>query len=184
MLTEPMYLYNLLRRLMVLERRSSGLPRPSPPTEQERLHYYDGLSSGSQPTVVLVARSSTTPWIQGKRKDTYGWGGTFRRTWHDEKSGLSKRIHKILDDLKIEWNCIEVMRIGDEDGGTQLYLPPRPIVLWIGVPPGTLSPEAGIEAVVKCKEAIMFHGIKDEDLDQDIEVEIFEAIIRHWPQWS
>ena len=41
-----------------------------------------------------------------------------------------------------------------------------------------------LEAVVKCKEAIMFHGIKDEDLDQDIEVEIFEAIIRHWPQWS
>lgn len=132
------------------------------------MHYYDGLPSGAP----LVARSSTTPWLKGRSKYLSPARAytDFASAWDDRKSALTKQLFSILDDLKVPWNCIDVIQIAYRDDGLEPYIwnGDLPTIMWIGVPPGTLSPEAGIEAVVQCKAAILFHGIEDGEVEVEI----------------
>jgi hypothetical protein len=66
--------------------------------------------------------------------------------------------------MEVNWTSIDVVRIGIED---EWYWY-RPVVLWIGVTPGSLS---GAVVVRKCRELLEEYTIFDVD------VEIRESIV-------
>ena len=85
-------------------------------------------------------------------------------TWQDS---LSPKIIALLDSMKVKWTSLDVARIGYADD----YSPP--VVLWIGVMPGSLSGYHGRDATLKCREILRENGITD------VEVEIRESVV--WP---
>ncbi|GBE88907.1 hypothetical protein SCP_1403150 [Sparassis crispa] len=80
---------------------------------------------------------------------------------------LAPRILNILDSKGVKWTSMDIVRISF----TGEYV--APIVVWIGIKPGTLSGEDGLAAVKECKQVLMANEILD------VEVEIHESV--RWP---
>jgi hypothetical protein len=75
------------------------------------------------------------------------------------QNGFPKQLFDLLGDLKIEWTSVDIIRIaraGDAHA---------PAILWLGVMPGSLSGEEGVELAVKCKELLLERGISDVDCE-------------------
>jgi hypothetical protein len=74
-----------------------------------------------------------------------------------------KGIVEALRDL--EWNTIDVLRIGYEFQDPTRY----PIILWVSVQPGSTTWEKGYQCAISCKAVLRKHDITD------VECEIKEA---------
>ena len=66
----------------------------------------------------------------------------------------------------MEWTSIDIVRIGP---AKEYY---RPVILWVGVTPGSLSHDDGLVVASKCKALLEEHDITDVD------VEIRESVVR------
>lgn len=136
-----------------------------PPDEQQKELYYFGLPS--QPP--LLARSSTSIWelqldVDGhpKQKElkTVGCHRSVE-VWGDP---IISEIVEIFRILCLKWTSIEIFRIGYEGQDD------KPVVLWIGVLPGTLAdegtpPNAAGHAAVACKRLLIRYGISDVECE-------------------
>jgi hypothetical protein len=126
----------------------------------ESKHYYDGLPSRP----ILVARSGTTPWEAPTDPEDYsklrqlGPAGNhpLSEVWNDE---LSLKVDTLLASMKVNWTSIDIVRIGIAEEH------PPPVVLWIGVKPGSLSGSDGVIVVSKCKELLEEYNITDVDVE-------------------
>ena len=143
---------------------------PSPPSEMEAKNYYAGLPSRP----ILVARSSTTPWKPptGPEAD---WelkelgpasSHALSKVW---ENGLAREVITLLDSMKVKFTSIDIVRIGTAEE----Y--PFPVILWIGVTPGSLSGEDGVVVVSKCR------GLLEKNNITDVDVEIRESVL--WPSY-
>jgi len=72
---------------------------------------------------------------------------------------------EILKSYVPAWNSIDFTRIGYRDEKK------LPVILWIGVSPGSASPENGFEAARACRNELRNRGIFD------VECEIREAVV-------
>ncbi|WQF82059.1 Putative peptidase S1, PA clan [Colletotrichum destructivum] len=127
------------------------------PTEHERDRFYNGLFSLPK----LVARSSFTPF-------KYGWDDWSSPTktlavvdehaivsqWNDEPSPLRNQILGILAREKVNWQAIDIVRIGYV--GEEM-----PVIVSISVLPDTLSWEMGNQVAFHCRNALVEHGLDD-----------------------
>ena len=154
--------------------RASGEPipmhsptHPSPLSEMEATFYYAGLPSGPP----LVARTSNTPWEMPSGPEAYRkakeLGGAdshsaLKKAW---RNNLSHEIGALLDSRKVKWTSIDVVRIGYVEEH------PKPVILWIGVLPGSLSGYGGLDVALKCRDILRENDITD------LEVEIRESVI-------
>jgi hypothetical protein len=146
---------------------------PGSPSNDEAIFYYAGLPSRPR----LVARTGTIPWYPPTGPEAYPRRRELRTVgkhklkdvWEDN---LAPKIHAALDLMKIKWTSTDVVRIKyvDEDF--------VPVVLWIGVIPGSLDGKAGKEGksqgfnvASRCREILVEHGITD------VEVEIRQSIV-------
>ena len=141
---------------------------PSPPSETEAKLYYFGLPSRP----ILVARSSTTPWGEytGPEEDRprKGLGPVgYHPIGFIWENGLADKLIAILDSLDVKFTSLDLVRIRTGDD----YEAPAPVVLWIGVMPGSLSGEHGVVVVSKCLGLLGEHDITD------VEVEIRESVV-------
>ena len=131
----------------------------SPMSEEEAKYYYTGLPSC--PT--LVARTSTTPWDRQPKELGPASHQALHKVWAD---GLSRKVSDLLKSRDVEWTSIDIVRIGPAE---EYY---RPVILWVGVTPGSLSHDDGLVVASKCKALLEEHDITDVD------VEIRESIVR------
>ena len=167
---------------------------PSPLSELEARFYYAGLS------MPLVARSSTTPWEVPTGPETYQkWqellaaiDKPFHSDWKDDVASkrealldsiklkelgpasrhpigkiwkdLGTKVRDLLASMEVKWSSIQVCRIGWEEW-------PIPVILWIGVKPGSLSGEYGLVVASECHKLLVEHDITDVD------VEITESVV-------
>jgi hypothetical protein len=137
----------------------------------EAKNYYAGLPSHP----VLVARSGTTPWeeptgpeAQPQLKELRVAGShAISKVWGDK---LGPKVRTLLNSMEVHWTSIDVVRIGIED---YWY---APVVIWIGVTPGSLSGADGVVVVRRCRELLEEYTIFDVD------VEIRESEL--WPKFS
>ena len=135
-------------------------PRMSPLSEMEAKHYYAGLPSAPP----LVARTSTTPWEAPTGPETHLPRKELRPVgehalagvWGD---GLGRKVSDLLTSRKVDWTSVDLVRIGVEDE----YF--APVILWIGVTPGSLSHDDGSVVAHKCKELLEERGIADVDVE-------------------
>lgn len=153
-------------------------PHSSPPSTQsstlnfgsaistlESELYYAGLPSFP----CLVGRTSP-PWEKPTGPEAYcrpkvlGTIGrhAIKAVWEDV---LSHMIIEHLDLARVAWTSIDVVRIGYADDSI------HPVILWIGVKPGSLSFKEGNRVAATCQNILVEFSITDVD------VEIRESLV-------
>ncbi|GJC90038.1 hypothetical protein ColLi_12876 [Colletotrichum liriopes] len=133
-------------------------------TERERAWFYYGLPS--QPK--LVARSSSTlcrfgvdGWSSDPKPLTVVGEHDIVGKWNDEPSSLRNQVLDILTREKVDWQAVDVLRIG--------YVGHKmPVILSISVAPDTLSWALGDQVAGHCRSAPLEHGL-------DVHCEIKES---------
>ncbi|KAF9052343.1 hypothetical protein BDZ89DRAFT_939434, partial [Hymenopellis radicata] len=121
----------------------------------------------------LVARTGT-PWQQptdpdalkelrpvGNHAITEVWGGK-----------LGSETHALLESMQVEWTSIDLVRIKLGDGPSSS----APVIVWVGVTPGSLSGDRGVIVAYNCRRLLEQHNILDVD------VEIRESVV--WGAFS
>ena len=133
---------------------SSRIPSPL----EARL-YYAGLPSSP----ALVARTGTRwkaptgPEAYPKRKELRAVGNhALKDVWEDN---LSSKLHALLDSMETKWTSTDVVRIGIVGESS------APVILWIGVMPGSLSGHDGVVVAFKCRELLVEYDITDVDVE-------------------
>ena len=141
---------------------SETAPFPSPPTVSEAQCYYYGLPS--QPK--LVARLSTNIWAvppEGylPRKECSPIGRhPLQNVWEDV---VAPAMITYLESKEVKWSSLDCVRMGN--AGESFH----PAIIWIGVIPGSLAHEKGVEVAVHCKSILVASDISD------VHVEIRES---------
>ena len=132
---------------------------PAHPSDQEANLYYYGLPSRP----VLVARTGS-PWDAPTSPDQYPRPKQLRIVGRHEISdvwedNLALKIHAVLEEKEVDWSSTDVIRIGyvDEPHGN--------VILWIGVRPGSLSRQVGINVASQLKKVLLDHDISDIDVE-------------------
>ena len=142
---------------------------PRPPSAVEAKCYYYGLPSNPR----LIARSSFDSWVKPRGPEAYlipkelaplGFGHPLGRVW---ESTVGPEIIRYLHSVDVKFSSLDVLRIGYA-GDTS----PPPIV-WIGVLPGTLTAEIGVDVAVQCKNILSANGI------DDVHIELRESEVFH-----
>ncbi|CCF34964.1 hypothetical protein CH063_00192 [Colletotrichum higginsianum] len=129
-----------------------------PPTELERNCFYHGLPS--QPK--LVARSSLTPfrynvddpWSSDRKTLAVAGEHAIASTWNNEPSTLKHQILGILTQQNVDWQAIDILRIGYEDEE-------KPLIVSISVLTDTLPWKTGNQVARDCRKALVEHGLDD-----------------------
>ena len=137
---------------------------PYIPSSMEREFYYYGIYSRPP----LVARSSYDRWIAPTGPEAYlaskeikpAGLTALKGVW--EKS-LGRAMGEYLDSMGVQCSSLDPIRIGTVDEETP------PLIIWVGVNPGSLTPEDGVKVAIQCK------GMLDEYSFHDIHIEIRES---------
>ncbi|KAK6216566.1 hypothetical protein QIS74_06680 [Colletotrichum tabaci] len=125
------------------------------PTDTERDWFYYGLLS--QPK--LIARTSTTEcrhgishWSEDRKMLTTVGDHDVVEKWNKEPSSLRDNVLDILIQSNIEFETVDILRIGyiDEE---------MPVVLLISVLPNTLSWADGDKVARECRTALLAEGL-------------------------
>lgn len=66
---------------------------------------------------------------------------------------LGEKIYKYFDSIQLKWTSIDPVRFAEVEEK------PGPLFLWVGVLPGTLSPDQAKEPAVHCKEILLQYKI-------------------------
>jgi hypothetical protein len=129
---------------------------------EEAVFYYAGLPS--EP--VLVARTGSTPYEAPSGLEANPKLKELRilsnhdiqdiDVWEDD---LASKVHAILGGKGVDWTSTDVVRIGYVEESTSN------VILWIGVKPGSLSYDDGIDVAPRCKGLLLDHGIDDVDVE-------------------
>ncbi|KAL4077475.1 hypothetical protein J3A83DRAFT_4388852 [Scleroderma citrinum] len=128
------------------------------PSLVEARYFYYGLPS--QPR--LVARSSTYIWLEPTGLEAYPGEKELTPLGYDHP--LQAIWEPIVGPaMGVQWTSLDPVRIGSAGD-----LSP-PVIVWIGVRPGSLSAEVGVEVAMHCKGLLSAHSI------DDIHVEIRES---------
>jgi hypothetical protein len=135
----------------------------------EARSYYYGLPSRP----VLVARTGTTPWQPPTGPEAYLRPKELRTVFNHRLNqvwggDLAHKVMAALDSREVKWTSLDVVRIGYEGE------PHPPVIIWIGVMPGSLSGDDGVVAARECREILEKHDITDVD------VEIRESVVTRY----
>jgi len=133
----------------------------SPISEEEAKYYYKGLPSCPR----LVSRTSTTPWDRQEKELGIASSHAIGKVWED---GLALKAFELMEN--VDCTSVDIVRIGPAGEHR------NPVVLWIGVTPGSLSHDDGFAVAHKCKKLLEEHDITDVD------VEIRESVV--WPRFG
>ncbi|KAF8333698.1 hypothetical protein F5887DRAFT_993030 [Amanita rubescens] len=134
---------------------------PTPPSSVEAMHFYYGLYSKPR----LIARSSTYLWIEPRGPEAYlrpkelspfGFGHPLEDCWEDK---VGPQMISYLDDIGVKASSLDPVRIGYAGDSSP------PAIIWVGVLPGTLAPEAGVNVAIQCKNILSSNGINDVDVE-------------------
>lgn len=129
------------------------------------MYYYAGLPSNP----VLVARTGSIPYKAPTGPEAYSrlkeLGIVGNHDIQDAREdGLASKVHAILGGKGVDWTTTDVVRISYVEDASL-----SSVVLWIGVKPGSLSYNDGIDVALRCKELLLDYSI------DDVHVEIRES---------
>ena len=146
-------------------------------SDYERNSYYNGLNGeGDHPILLYRTGSAKYPWIQPKDRHAYqptkSVRGVFGTPLNDVWRIVGPQVRDLVKDRKVRYSSISVARFATEgeDGEETL----GPVVIWVGVYPGSTSADIAHEVSQKILELLEENGVKD------VEVEWCEAICKRW----
>ena len=138
---------------------------PYPPSSIESKFFYYGIPS--QPR--LVARSSLDVWLEPTGPEAYFLPKEsspiglhpLREIW---EATVGPDMVLYLDSKGVEWTSLDPVRMGYASESSP------PVIVWIGVVPGSLTAEKGVEVATQCRNILSAYNI-------DIHVEIRELVV-------
>jgi len=144
---------------------ATALAAPYPPSSIESKLFYYGLPS--QPR--LVARSSVNVWREPTAYEPYLVPKEsspiglhpLREIW---EATVGPEMVLYLDSNGVEWTSLDPVRLGYASDSSP------PVIVWIGVVPGSLTAEKGVEIATQCRSILSSYNI-------DIHVEIRESVV-------
>jgi len=80
--------------------------------------------------------------------------------WHE----VGERIFKYFDSIGLKWTSIDPVRFAETSIYQSVLNTPSPLFLWVGVLPGSLSPELAKGPALRCKEILSEYGITDVEI--------------------
>ncbi|KAN0087169.1 hypothetical protein V8E54_000857 [Elaphomyces granulatus] len=144
------------------------VPAPYVPSELEARNYYYGLESGPR----LIARSSPNVWKKPtgpeafmEPKELTPLGMHPLNTFWEKTVGPAMDLY--FQEKGVECTSMIPLRIGIAGQSSP------PPVIFVGVNPGSLTPEFGIEVALHCRYILLQNGI------DDVHVEIRESTFSH-----
>jgi hypothetical protein len=134
-------------------------PSPPPPvSEMDAKLYYKGQPS--EPRLVartgppLEAPSGPEAYPRYKELRVVG-NHEIDEVWDK----LAPQVFTILDEKGVHCTSVDLVRFGYDDD------PSGNVIIWIGVKPGSLSYEVGIDVALQCKKLLLDHDIRDVDVE-------------------
>ncbi|KAH8119367.1 hypothetical protein DFH11DRAFT_1686263 [Phellopilus nigrolimitatus] len=146
-------------------------PPPHFVSKDEGMFYYSGISP-SPPKLVYRTGLLTTPWVKPKGPEAYRKlkqiRGVFNHRLNDVWEDLGPQVRDLLNVQRISWTSIDVARfITDGESDAAIV---GPVVLWIGVRPGSLEGAPAFSSGAEILEILKSFGI------EDVEVEYRESL--------
>ncbi|EKM82032.1 hypothetical protein AGABI1DRAFT_105407 [Agaricus bisporus var. burnettii JB137-S8] len=148
------------------------------PDEYERTSYYHGVTGdGDDPELVYRSDYSTTPFP----KPSLIWGhtavrslrGVFDTPLNSVWDTVGPQIRDLIKARRIHWSSIDPARffthgpIGEEEKGRL-----GPVVIWVGVIPGSTSPDTAHDVSQEILALLLKNGV------EDVVVEWREAVLQ------
>ncbi|QRV78552.1 hypothetical protein RhiJN_06567 [Ceratobasidium sp. AG-Ba] len=128
---------------------------PGIPSSLESVCYYYGLPSKP----ALIARSSPEPWVEPRGPEAY----------LTAKELKPVGPHALLDAV---WEPGVASAIESVSGSLTATF--SPVIIWVGVVPGSLEGTKAVEVAVGCRAILMNHGITDVH----VEIRSSEALLQ------
>ncbi|TEB30431.1 hypothetical protein FA13DRAFT_1580895, partial [Coprinellus micaceus] len=133
---------------------------PSPPSPHEAAYRYYELPS--QPK--FVARSSPNPWIRPATDTGFDVPERKELRWVGEHPLVDIAMHDYLVARAVQYTSLGPVRIGPRSDAAP------PVIIWVGVAPGSISGERGVEIAVGLRALLLANDITD------VHVEICESL--------
>ena len=138
---------------------------PYPPSPVESKYFYYGIPS--QPP--LVARSSFNVWLEPTGPEAYLLPKEsspiglhpLQEIW---EATVGPAMVGYLDSKGVKWTSLDPVRMGYAGESSP------PVIVWMGVVPGSISGEEGVKVATHCKSILSAHNI-------DVHVEIRESMV-------
>ncbi|KIM73605.1 hypothetical protein PILCRDRAFT_828987 [Piloderma croceum F 1598] len=140
-------------------------PDVVPPSPVESQYFYYGIPS--QPP--LVARSSLNVWLEPTGPEAYLLPKEsspiglhpLREIW---EATVGPAMVGYLDSKGVKWTSLDPVRMGYAGESSP------PVIVWMGVVPGSISGEEGVKVATHCKCILSAHDI-------DVHIEIHESMV-------
>lgn len=158
---------------------ASSAPSDLPPyfvSKEEAMFYYAGISP-TPPKLVYRTGSDARPFVMPKGLEAYCqlkqargiFGHALNNVW---KTSVGPKVCELLTTLNVAWTTIDGVRFLADKGEGESTL--GPVVIWIGVRPGSLKGEDAYSAAHDILN--LLHGV---DI-HDVEVEFRESLYHHY----
>jgi hypothetical protein len=141
-------------------------------SDYERTSYYNGISDqGDHPDLLYRTGSAKYPWIQPRGRHPYqptkSLRGVYRTPLNDVWSTVGPQVRELVKDRKIHYSIDPARFVTHGEDGEETL---GPVVIWVGVYPGSTSTDTAHEVSQKILELLEKNGVKN------IEVEWHEAV--------
>jgi len=141
-------------------------------SDYEKTSYYNGITDeGEHPDLLYRTGSAKYPWIQPKGRHAYqptkSLRGVYRTSLNDVWSTVGPQVSKLVKDRMNRYS-IDPARFVTRGGDGEETL--GPVVIWVGVYPGSTSANTAHEVSQNILELLEKNGVKD------VEVEWHEAV--------
>jgi hypothetical protein len=167
--TTTTFVQNCITVALQKRNRYVVVQRTSPAqSTAEAVFYYAGLPS--RPLLIARSSATTTPWVARpvcKELRVVGDHALSNGVWEDK---LAPPFLTVLESEGVMWTSVDVVRIGN----TSARQSSAPVILWVGVMPGSLTPADGLTVALKCKKYLEQEGITD------VHVELRESVVTRW----
>lgn len=148
------------------------------PDAYERTSYYNGITGdGDHPDLVYRSDHITTPFPRPVGRHTHlpvkSLRGVFGTPLNNVWGTVGPKIRDLIKTHKLQWSSVDAARFfthgppGEEAEGTL-----GPVVIWVGVVPGSTSSDAAHDVSQEILMLLEKHGIRD------IVVEWREAVLQ------
>ncbi|TFK68839.1 hypothetical protein BDN72DRAFT_768770 [Pluteus cervinus] len=143
-------------------------------SDYERTSYYNGITDeGEHPDLLYRTGSAKYPWIQPSGRHPYhptkSLRGVYCTPLNDVWSTVGPQIRDLVKVRKTPYSIDPARFVTLQEDGREVL---GPVVIWIGVPPGSPSADTAYEVSQNILELLGKNSIKD------VEVEWREAVVQ------
>ncbi|KAG6862623.1 hypothetical protein C0993_002330, partial [Termitomyces sp. T159_Od127] len=134
------------------------------PDEYERTSYYNGIAANDDhPEVIYRSDFHSTPFPRpdGTTIPVKSTRGVFNTSLNDVWDTISPQICDLIQARKINWSCIDPARFFTYAHGEDTIGSVGPVVIWIGVIPGSTSADTAHEVSAEILALLSKHGVED-----------------------